>query len=104
MNSILKPHSEPTFRPAKAKLVDLCIEEAMYNPNVALTLQLGRTSEFAGMGLRKPDHFTVTYQRLWEYVVTMEIYKDAMVADMRVTGNIPNIGGSFSGVGFDEES
>lgn len=83
--------------------LEICVEDAMYNPTYEVCMQYNKGSEFAGMGLTRPDHFLTSYQRLWEYYVNMEVLRDAVYYDYMTTGVVPNFNPLISGVGFNEE-
>jgi hypothetical protein len=97
-----QPTTVPQFKQGISYL-ELAVSDAMYKPPVeALPVHL--FSEDAGMGLRKPDHPTVSYQRLWEYYTQMDILREAVKNDIALTGVYPQIDAGYSGVGFDEEA
>ncbi len=105
-NIITEPTNTTEPEPFTPKLkrqsyLEICVDDAMYNAPYEVMIQHNKGTEYCGWGLERPDHFTVSYQRLWEYYVNKEIYMDAVIADYKLTGVVPNLNPIISGVGFE---
>ncbi len=83
---ILTTPLEP-FNPKlrKQTYLEICVDDALYNRPYEEIMHHHKGSEFAGWGLTRPQSRLVSYQRLWEYYVNMEIYRDALAYDHNST-------------------
>jgi len=78
------------FKPVLKKLtpLEVTLDDALYMPNLEATLSMGRNSCEAGWGLQRPQSNLISYQRLWEYYVNMETYRDAVAYDLDLTNSL----------------
>jgi hypothetical protein len=79
--------TEEEFNPKlrKQSYLEICVDDALYNAPYEVMIQYNKGSEFAGWGCERPDSRLVSYQRLWEYYVNMETYRDALAYDIETT-------------------
>lgn len=93
---------KPKPKYSAISLLQMTIQDAMYNPKL-IDLPIHLFSGDAGMGLERPTPVTVSYQRLWEYYVSMDILRETVGKDIAITKKYPTVEAHYSGIGFEKQ-